>query len=189
MSGKLPSLADLVASCDEGSEGVWARRCLADVIISIWFKEDFRPSENKFYMIKFLDEEHARACCRGEAPIKTVLVDMAAFKELHPEDARTEEEKSRVFTVLLVSGASFFTFINVPRFSMAFWSSMQERINAKAVFDKRSLNRTWCNGCLKREANMRRCRNCKTAPYCSAACIKSDWRRHKPCCTMSPEPR
>lgn len=176
------SLKDLVLYSGEGTEYLWAKRCLADAIVPIWFREDLRPNTTKFHMIRFRDEDHARSCCRGEASFQSQLIDLTAYEQLYPEEAQTGGERSRTFSVLLVSGPSFAAFLRFPRFSMDFWGSMEERISAKSKFDEKRLNRTWCNACLKRDDNMRRCKNCKAAPYCSSACIRSDWRRHKPFC-------
>ncbi|EIW54763.1 uncharacterized protein TRAVEDRAFT_172379 [Trametes versicolor FP-101664 SS1] len=42
-----------------------------------------------------------------------------------------------------------------------------------------------CAGCQEDESmdkEMRRCGGCKVTRYCSVACQKEDWRRHKPTC-------
>lgn len=177
------SLQDLVLHCRPDAEYVWAKRCLVDAIIPIWFKEDLHPDPAKFHMIRFRDEGHARSCCRGEATAESFRADLSKFEKDYPENALPEREKIETFSIMLVSGPEFATFLRIPRSSMAFWSSIHQRLSAKDKVDQKKLIKTWCNGCLKRDdTTMLKCRNCKAAPYCSRQCIKRDWQNHKSCC-------
>ena len=173
------SLKDLVSHCRDDVDDVWARRCLVDAVIPLWFKEDRCPCTTKFYMARFENEEHARLCCRGEAPFETIHVSMEAFERDFPAEAMTTADKKETFLVLLVSGPEFATFLRIPRYSLAFWASVDDLLKFKKMDDQKRFARTWCNGCLKRSTDLKRCKRCQSARYCSAACIKSDWKQHK----------
>ncbi|CAJ0602696.1 unnamed protein product [Cylicocyclus nassatus] len=42
---------------------------------------------------------------------------------------------------------------------------------------------SYCHGCLKNDASLKRCSGCRMFVYCSTACQKKDWRLHKNECT------
>ncbi len=176
------SLHDIIKHCAVYAthDYIWARRCLTDAIVSIWFREDRCPCISRFYMVAFRDENHARACCRGEDKFESRQLEMSMYQQ-HQEFVLSESDKRYTISVVLVSG-TYSTLLRFARKSMAFWSSVDSMLSAKAVYDQKKFQKYWCNGCQKHSTNLKKCKNCKAAPYCSSECIKKDWKEHKTRC-------
>lgn len=177
------SLRGLISTCEPSSPdaGLWARRCLADAIVPIWFREDATPRMDCFHMIRFRDEEHARLCCRGEASYQDCMMDLTLYEKNFSTDRLSPQEKQETISVLLVSGPAA-TFMRFPRLSMAFWTSIDERIAAYAKFQEHRSSKSWCAGCLTYSKDLKKCSSCKSARYCSQQCLRADRKQHKQKC-------
>lgn len=165
---------------------MWPNRCLVDVIKRLWMEERKDPSRSYLYMIAFKDEYHARACCRNEqsmpAVAKRSYVDFQ--REFQESRYSTFDPVVHDYIVMIVAIESPMKHIyKVFKRDDSFWpSNVQMQLIQQQIHCDVAPARSWCAGCERYSENLKKCSRCKRTPYCSKACIKEDWERHREFC-------